>query len=39
VDRCRGEDLALARVPDAAPGSEQVVACHAVTGAAVATSP
>jgi oligopeptide/dipeptide ABC transporter ATP-binding protein len=38
-DRCRGEDLALAPVPDAAPGSQQVVACHAVTGATVATSP
>jgi oligopeptide/dipeptide ABC transporter ATP-binding protein len=36
-DRCRGEDVPLAPVPDAAPGSEQVVACHAVTGAAVAT--
>jgi oligopeptide/dipeptide ABC transporter ATP-binding protein len=31
-ERCRGEDLALAPVP----GSKQVVACHAVTSAAVA---
>jgi oligopeptide/dipeptide ABC transporter ATP-binding protein len=30
-DRCRGEDLALAPVP----GSNQVVACHAVADAAV----
>jgi oligopeptide/dipeptide ABC transporter ATP-binding protein len=30
-ERCRGEDLALAPVP----GSGQVVACHAVAGAAV----
>jgi oligopeptide/dipeptide ABC transporter ATP-binding protein len=28
--RCRGEDLALAPVPDAHPGSVHVAACHAV---------
>ena len=31
--RCRGEDLALAPVPGAAPGSAHVAACHAVTAA------
>ena len=31
--RCRGEDLALAPVPGAAPGSAHVAACHAVTTA------
>ena len=29
--RCRGEDLALAPVPGAAPGSAHAAACHAVT--------
>jgi oligopeptide/dipeptide ABC transporter ATP-binding protein len=29
--RCRGEDLGLEPVPDAAPGSAHVAACHAVT--------
>jgi oligopeptide/dipeptide ABC transporter ATP-binding protein len=36
-DRCRGEDVPLAPVPDAAPGSEQVVACHAVAPAPLAS--
>jgi oligopeptide/dipeptide ABC transporter ATP-binding protein len=31
--RCRGEDLALAPVPGAAPGSAHVAACHAVAAA------
>jgi oligopeptide/dipeptide ABC transporter ATP-binding protein len=31
--RCRGEDLALAAVPGAAPGSAHVAACHAVAAA------
>ena len=34
-ERCRGEDLGLAPVP----GAGQLAACHAVAGAAVATSP
>ena len=38
-ERCRGEDLGLARVPSAPSGSDQVVACHAVAGAAVGASP
>jgi peptide/nickel transport system ATP-binding protein len=29
-ERCRGEDLGLAPVPDAAPESLHVAACHAV---------
>ena len=29
-ERCRGEDLALAPVAGAAPGSAHVAACHAV---------
>jgi peptide/nickel transport system ATP-binding protein len=32
-DRCRGEDLGLAPVPDAVPGSAHAAACHAVTSA------
>jgi peptide/nickel transport system ATP-binding protein len=37
-DRCRGEDLALAAVADAAPGSALLAACHAVA-APLAASP
>jgi oligopeptide/dipeptide ABC transporter ATP-binding protein len=32
-ERCRGEDLALAPVPGAAPGSAHTAACHAVAAA------
>ncbi|HEX7299663.1 MAG TPA: ABC transporter ATP-binding protein [Solirubrobacteraceae bacterium] len=38
-ERCRGEDLGLAPVPDAPAGSDQVVACHAVAAATMAASP
>jgi oligopeptide/dipeptide ABC transporter ATP-binding protein len=38
-DRCRGEDLALAPVSDAAPGSALAVACHAVAAAPIPASP
>ncbi len=33
-DRCRGEDLGLAPVPDAAAGSAHAAACHAVAATA-----
>jgi oligopeptide/dipeptide ABC transporter ATP-binding protein len=33
AERCRGEDLALAPVPGAAPGSAHAAACHAVAAA------
>ena len=40
VDRCRGEDLGLVAVPEAAPGSAHRAACHALpAGAAAAAEP
>jgi oligopeptide/dipeptide ABC transporter ATP-binding protein len=35
-ERCRGEDLGLEPVPDGAPGSGHVAACHAVGAARLA---